>query len=55
MVSQIFHADHYRLVFHDGQFGNFGQRLPHRGVWRVVNHQDERHAFAFVAFRLEHG
>src|SRR6266487_1478885 len=51
---EILHANHYRHAFDDGQPGNLRQRGPHRGMGRVMDHEDERHAFAFVAFGLDH-
>ena len=55
LLFEIFHPDHHRLAFDDRQLADLRQRLRHRAVRGVVQHQNQRHAFAFVAFGLDHG
>jgi len=54
-LRQAFDAEHNWLALHNGELRNLGECFAHRGVWSVVDHENQRHLFAFVAFGLEHG
>ena len=45
-----FDAKHDRFGFHRRQFRDRGERFVHGGIRGVMNHEDQRHAFTFVAF-----
>src|SRR4051812_21417223 len=53
-LIEIFDAQHDRRALDDRQLANFLERSGYRPVRRIVQHQDQRLALAFVSFRLDH-
>src|SRR5260221_13160022 len=50
---KTFHANHYWWCLYDVQVADPPQRLIHGSVGGIVNHENQGHALAFVAFRLD--
>ena len=51
---KILDTNHHRPALHDRQAGDFFQGAVDRAVGGVMQHENQRHALAFVAFGLEH-